>query len=300
MEILRHTDLNDLRTPYIDVVYFKIPYLKFQQHENINIFKNDHYFIPFSIDNQCATSIDKSPFGSFIRFNNALPKTFITFENEIINILQFNKLEQIVIRHPSPIYSDFVDSSDISKVGYDTLYNDINQHIVLTDDWEGQIHLMQSRKLKSLKNDGFEFKKIPQADLKLAHQFLAICRQTQGLQINISYEKLQKLCTLLPNTYELFGVYREEKLSAVCITVNATSNIAYYYLAGTSPLFRSQSPMVLLIAGMVEYYRNKGFQYLDMGVSSFEGNSQETLRLFKERMGAVESIRPTFIKSLAS
>ena len=196
------------------------------------------------------------------------------------------------------IYSDFVDSSELTKVGYDLQYNDINQHIVLSGNWEDQIHDMQRRKLKALRQDGFEFQEIPHAELETIHKFLTVCRQAQGLQLNISLEKLLQLSSVLPNAYEVFGVHREGKLSAVCITVNVTTSTAYYYLAGTSPLFRSHSPMVLLIAGMVTHYHSKGYKIFDLGVSSYEGQPQETLRLFKERMGAHETKKPTLVKSL--
>ncbi|MEM7298951.1 MAG: GNAT family N-acetyltransferase, partial [Bacteroidota bacterium] len=120
----------------------------------------------------------------------------------------------------------------------------------------------------------------------------------QGLQINISWSLLNTLAKKMPTTYECFGVFRGDKISAICIAVNFTNEVAYYYLPGTSPMFRNQSPMVLLIAGMVDYYRKKGFRYLDLGLSSVQGQAQETLRLFKERMGAEETDKPTFIKSI--
>ncbi|MEM9897232.1 MAG: GNAT family N-acetyltransferase, partial [Bacteroidota bacterium] len=89
-----------------------------------------------------------------------------------------------------------------------------------------------------------------------------------------------------------------DKISAACISVRVTSKIAYYFLPGTSPLFRSHSPMVLLIAGMVAYYKEQNLQFLDLGVSSIQGKPQETLRLFKQRMGAQECLKSTFTLDL--
>lgn len=293
-----HIDPNFLQTPLPYFAYYQIPYLKTQEYAKINVFENDHFFIPFSLNENCATSIEKSPFGSFMELEKPIKSSFATFEGEIVRAFRKDNIDKILVKHPSPIYSDFVDSSELVKVGYRELFNDVNQHILLSNDWESRIHQMQSRKLKTLHQDGFKFQKIPDKDITKVHMFLTVCRQAQGLQINISLEKFQKLNDLLPNTYELFGVFREEKLSAVCITVRVTNTIAYYYLAGTSPLFRSQSPMVLLISGMVSYFKEKGFKYLDLGASSFEGKPQETLRLFKQRMGAEETFKPTFVKYL--
>ena len=297
MGFSKHIDFNNLQIPH-QLSYYQIPYLKTQDHSQIQIFKDDNFFIPFSIKEKAVISIEKSPFGSFLKLNSQSPSQFETFEKEVLESLQQNHLDEIFIKHPSSIYSDFVDSSELTKVGYSTFYNDINQHIVLSESWEDQIHKMQSRKLNSLEQDGFEFRKIENTQVEKVYQFLTVCRQAQGLQINISLEKLEVLNKSLPDTYDFFGVFRENKMSAVCIAVKVTKDVAYYYLPGTSPLFRSHSPMVLLIAGMVSYYRKKGFKYLDLGVSSLEGKPQETLRLFKERMGSVETKKPTFLKSL--
>ncbi len=285
----------DLTSP---VTYLTKTYLQSQQHPNLHIFKNDHFLVPFSIKDAVARSIEKSPFGSFLKLSELRTNLLSAFEKEVTNALQKQKVDQLYIKHPPSIYSDFVDSTELTKVGYHLQYNDINQHIVLSDNWEDQIHDTQKRKIKSLERDGFEFHKIPISDLELAHQFLTICRQVQGLEINVSFEKLQQLTSQLPGSYEIFSVQRAGKLSAVCITMNVTGSIAYYYLAGTSPLFRSHSPMVLLIAGMVNHYRHQGYKFFDLGVSSFEGHPQETLRLFKGRMGAQETHKPTFYKSL--
>ena len=53
-------------------------------------------------------------------------------------------------------------------------------------------------------------------------------------------------------------MFREERISAVCFTVNVTKDVAYYFLPGTGPLFRSHSPMVLLMTGLMDYYKAKG------------------------------------------
>ncbi|MEQ9007290.1 MAG: GNAT family N-acetyltransferase, partial [Ekhidna sp.] len=189
-------------------------------------------------------------------------------------------------------------SQDLLKSGFSLSFRDVNQQIELTSDWEDRIHKMQQRKLQSLKADGFQFRKMKENELETAYKFLTVCRQAQGLQINISLEQLQTQNENLPSKLECFCVFRDEKISALCIAVNVTSDIAYYYLPATSPMFRNQSPMVLLIAGMVDYYREKDFKYLDLGVSSIQGKPQETLMKFKERMGAEVSDKLTLELSL--
>lgn len=299
MNVRKHTSPTELKIKP-RTTYYTSEYLLAQSYPNLQLFSNSSFFVPFSIQNVDATTLERSPFGSYMCFSDGSLVSFTSFEKEVVASLKIDGCTKLVARHPSPIYSDYVDREWLAKVGYAATFEDINQHIDLTIDWEDRLHKMQLRKLKSLQEDGFSFQVISHSDIEVVHQFLTVCRLAQGLDINISLEKLHHLCNSLPNAYDFFGVYRESKLSAVCISVRATDRIAYYYLAGTSPLFRSNSPMVLLIAGMVDFYKKLGLKSLDLGVSSHEGKPQETLRIFKNRMGAIETKKPTFLKMIDS
>lgn len=280
----------------LPITYFQKGYYLSQVYANFVAYSNDNYFIPFDIIQDKAISIPRSPFGSFVRRNISDGRfdQFHSLEAE----LQKRGVKEIEIHHPSQIYGEFIPQHIIEESGFKSIYVDINQHIDVSQDWEASIHNMQKRKLESLKKEGFEFRKMEADEFETAHQFLSVCRQAQGLQINISWEQLNTLTQRLPNTYDCFGVFREDRISALCIAVCASKDVVYYYLPATSPMFRDKSPMVLLIAGMVSYYRNEGFKYFDLGVSSLKGIPQETLRIFKERMGAIETAKPTFLKSL--
>ncbi|WP_424963555.1 GNAT family N-acetyltransferase [Ekhidna sp.] len=278
------------------ILFYQYGYLTSQAYCNFIAFSDENFFIAFDQIDNVAISIPRSPFGSiFYRYEGIGAEGFIeAFTDQLRN----KGIEKIQITHPSEIYARFVSVSTLVKSGFDQIYSDINQHIPLDLNWEDSIHKMQKRKLESLINDGFEFRKMERSELETAHKFLTVCRQAQGLQINISWEQLKKSSDELPEKYECFGVFRDSKISALCIAVNVSSEVAYYYLPGTSPMFRNQSPMVMLIAGMIRYYRERGFKYLDLGVSSIEGKSQEPLKIFKERMGGIESKKPTFLKQI--
>lgn len=289
-----HHSATDLPTD-ISLSYLRKEYLSSQSYNQFIGYSNQDFFIAFDITDKLAISIPRSPFGSFFcRNENA--KELRSFWKGVSEDLKSKGVDKVVIKHPSTIYSSFVSQTQLKEIGFIVEYTDLNQQIELEKDWENSIHKMQERKLQSLKDEGFEFKKIRNEEVKTAHDFLSVCRQAQGLQINIELDHLKSLIKKMPNQYEIFGVFRDGKISALCIAVNVTEEIAYYYLPATSPMFRNKSPMVMLIAGMVDYYRNKGFKYLDMGISSIEGKPQETLKLFKERMGAEESTKSTFIQ----
>lgn len=290
LTVLTELELVDNDLP---VIYFSKPYLANQNHARLVCYESTHCFLPVSLHEDLAISIPRSPFGSLLVKDNWSRDEFLQCFDEIKKDLQSKGVATLQIKHPAAIYSNFVNENWLPDAGFEQVYSDINQQIPLNDQWAESIHMMQKRKLDALQAEEFEFRKMDIKDLKIAHQFIAVCRQTQGLVINIDIDLLQKLVDST-NAYDIFGVFRDDKFSSVCIAVRVTDKIAYYYLPATSPMFRTQSPMVLLIKGMVEYYQSIGYEYLDMGISSVEGKPQESLRIFKERMGAVESSKTTW------
>lgn len=281
----------------LTLAYFQEGYFLSQTYDQFIGYSNDDFFIPLDITQKMAISIPRSPFGSFIR-RNTHPGNIQIFLSDIIADLKDRSVEKVEIHHPADFYPMFPSSHLLEQMEFQVIYADINQHIELSDDWENSIHHMQKRKLGSLRSEGFAFRKMEKDEFETAHKFLSVCRQAQGLRINIEWPQLKSLIDRLPERYHCFGVFREDKISALCITVNVTNEISYYYLPATSPMFRDKSPMVLLIAGMVEFYRNKGFKHLDLGTSSLQGKPQEPLKIFKERMGAIVTSKPTLQRSL--
>ncbi len=281
----------------LPLAYFQKEYFQTQAYSQFVAYSNEDFFIPFDITQENAISIPMSPFGSFIH-RKGDENSFEAFIESISTDLNKKKVGSMIIHHPSNIYSSMVQEDWIRNTGFRELYQDINQHIELKPDWEGTIHNMQKRKLESLRNEGFEFRTMEKDEFEVAHQFLSVCRQAQGLQINITWDKLKTLTEKLPDSYDCFGVFREDKISSLCICVKVDRDVAYYYLPATSPMFRDKSPMVLLISGMVDHYLKEGFKIFDLGVSSYQGSPQETLRMFKNRMGAIETLKTTFVKEL--
>ncbi|MEP5613300.1 MAG: GNAT family N-acetyltransferase [Cyclobacteriaceae bacterium] len=291
-----HTSTNALDNDF-PLLYFKNEYLKTQDHHNLVCYQNDHIFLPVALDQGLAISIPRSPFGSFFVKENCELDSFLSFFDQVKIDFKSRGVSSLRLMHPPKIFSKFIDQNWLASAGFALDFSDINQHIPLGSDWESRIHEMQRRKLSTLRNEGFEFKRMDIEELEKAHQFVKVCRMAQELNINISYDLLKQLSDTT-QAYDLFAVFRESKISALCIAARVTEKVAYYYLPATSPMFRSQSPMVLLIAGMVEYYQTEGFESFDLGVSSVEGKPQETLRVFKERMGAIEQQKTSWKLSI--
>ena len=290
--LLTHLNIDQL-IHEVPLLYYSKSYLKSQQHDQFVCYESQNFFFPVSIVDSSAISIPRSPFGSFFSGKKSDQNAFSQFLDAVKKDLKSRNIKKLTIYHPPSIYAGFVSEKWLRHTGFKKDFSDINQHICLNSTWKEGIHKMQARKIEFLAQEGFEFRQIGAEKIDIVYQFILACRQVQGLNINISLALLQKLSDTT-QAYHLFGVFRENNMSSVCVSVKITDKIAYYYLPATSPTFKSHSPMVLLIAGMVGHYRSRGFEYLDMGMSSIRGQPQEGLKVFKERMGARETPKATW------
>ena len=190
-----HRSINEIPAE-LSVAYYQKGYFNTQSYTQFISFSADDLFIAFDMVDGMAISIPRSPFGSFVYRKGEVDLS--SFFNEMLLVLKEEGARSIHIHHPSEIYSDFISSSDLLALGFHESYVDINQHVALDQDI--QLHTMQKRKLEGLQRDGFEFRKMESEEYETAHKFLTVCRESQGLQINISSNHLSKLKDQLPNT----------------------------------------------------------------------------------------------------
>lgn len=274
------------------MIYYNDSYIRNQDHQNLIQLDDENLCFYAINESGKAISIPKSPFGSFFFKDSKSLKTFPYRLEKVTEILRNEAITELEVKHPSAIYTNFPSIEELTNAGFEILYEDVNQHITLDNGWENRIHKMQERKLANLRQDGFSFKKMDSSELHTAYKFLDVCRMAQGLKINIEFDLLNRL-SMETGGYDIFGIFRDGKISSLCICVRVSDEIAYYYLPGTSPMFRNQSPMVLLIHGMVDFYRSQGLKYFDLGIASIQGKPQDSLILFKERMGGELTKKPT-------
>lgn len=285
---------NNKPTENDPVLYFHPDYLDTQHFSNLKVFRSEDFLACFSVEGSTAKSLPRSPFGGIYSFNNR--KVAFDFVHHIEDELGQLGVNEIWINQPPHFYSSFISTEELQRAGYQPQIIETHQYIPITNELYGQLHLMEKRKLKN-KQDFF-IRKAKAEQAPEIHQFIAECRQENGLEINISLEKLQKLLKLFPGRYELFEARKADKLAAAAIMTLPAAGIAYYYLPATSEEFKSRSPMVGLMEHIYDFYRAKGISHLDLGISSINGSLQESLFKFKERMGANQTERVSFVKMI--
>ena len=155
---------------------------------------------------------------------------------------------------------------------------------------------MQQRRIRKCLKAGFVFEQISDVNkLESVYEFLAECRDQQGLKINISKDLFMESFLRLPEQYKAFAIFTSDRqMIAATVTLKVTEEIIYNYLPGSLKEFNDYSPMAFLLIELIKIFNENGFNYLDLGISSINGKPQEGLAVFKDRMGAIRSEKLTF------
>jgi len=277
------------------ILYYSNTYLSLHQFNHLE----KHYLISMSEEkvegmffytndkNGNHTSIDFAPFGSFI-IDESIPL------KDLIDWVQYCITSSLVIKHYAPIYGKKA-SQAMEKIGYRDKVIEINHHIELTNFDLGSLHGMQRRRIQKCLNAGFSFQQVcSEKAVEDTYDFLKKCRSDQGLEINISREKLLESFKNMPQQYYSFLILNEEEIIAASIVVQINEKIVYNYLPGSNKIYAKYSPMAFLLYQISLYFQQKSFRYLDLGIASINGKEQIGLALFKERMGGVRTEKPTY------
>lgn len=289
----------DLLTP-VELLFYQPEYLNAQNYENpiaFTVFDQSKLSaaIVFNCIDRKAISLNRSPFGSIWMNNEHSKEDLQQFLNFIKTELAKIGIRKMQITLPSPIYENAVSNDLWIAEGFTVLTEETNQHLVVDGDFEKRLHQMERRKLKKLRSGKICFaRELPSNDLlSECHDFIDECRQDQGLKINISVEKLKALCFSLEDRYEVFTARSAETLVAAVIACRIDRNHLYYYLPATDYRYRRDSPMVGLVELIYNTCLEEDIQYLDLGISSIDGELQQGLYDFKQRLGAESTHKPT-------
>ncbi len=232
-------------------------------------------------------SLPFCPFGGVECIETYDIKNFLSFSTQ-----RFEAEEKLKLVEAPFFYRNY--KLALESIGWRKYRSEINHHIHLQEPIA--MKTMQLRRLNKCKDAGFTFDIVDAnaANARAWHEFIAECRVQQGLQININFDDFERAITTLPDKYDLFGIWDRDKIIAATVVVRVSNKAVYNYLPASTKDYHSYSPMTLLMHELTEYYRSQGCEFLDLGVSSINGEPQEGLCAFKESMGAIRSEKNYF------
>jgi len=239
-----------------------------------------------------------APFGGF-HFNNEL--IYISFINEFIGkmkgFIQENSLKGISITLPPNIYHETINSKFIN-----CLFNndfkiktiDITSWVDL-ESYSNRFSHKSSREYinQALKN-GLHFHLTTQISEKIeAYELIRMNRLRKDRPIFMSFEDLEKTNDFLKSDYFVVK-NKNNEIVASAIIYQTPNQIAFAVFWGDNEKGRPLRAMDFCVYNLLNYYKQSGYKYLDIGISTEEGFPNEGLLRFKETHEATSSLRHTF------
>lgn len=265
-------------------------YLDAQEYSQVEQISDEYFSSVFVIDNQKAISQKSAPSGGIQLLNHADYDQFLNYWTRCLEVLKKTGVKRVEIVQPPAYYKGFVGSDWLEKVGFKEQVSERNQFVAI--DRPVELHHMEMRILQ--KGSNIRVGAVQISALKEVYEFISTYRISQGLTINISYDRIERLIRSLPDRYWIVEARDSTGLLAVSIFCSPSKDIIYYYLPASDINSKRKGGMIHLMNWAYRYFGDLGFKIMDLGISSIDGTDQEGLVKFKERMGAESTPRTTF------
>ncbi len=250
------------------------------------------------VENQSGVSPLRASFGSFEIAENVSELEFDYLLETIENVAIEQNLADITIKHYPSCYdeikSDFI-KAGLLKNGFKNDKVTINQHIIVENSFEANLHQSEKRRLRKCERAGFVFDEWVNPDAEIVYEFIAHNRQQLGYRITFSLAELRNWLDVFPASFQVFCVRDQDQIAALTLAVRVGERVLYNFCPANSPAYRTFSPAVMLTKGLYEHCTKNNIQILDLGVSlDSDGHHKPSLAQFKQNLGAEVSEKVVF------
>lgn len=234
-----------------------------------------------------------APFGGLNNLENTKKNHKKIFEKFIQQSYDQLNINEFFFRLPSSQIYKFNQTEQIRALldlGGEFIYNEINYFINLKNWNPLDLSYGNQKKLKQCVNQKFKFKVLSIDKLDLLYEIILENRKNLGVEPPVTKEKLKSLISFFPLDYHMFGVYSEEDLISVAVTVNVTSQSEYVFIWADKPEYRNFSPVTFLLTNLVEFFKERK-TFLDLGTVGASGQYLINLANYKQNLGAMLDIK---------
>lgn len=231
------------------------------------------------------SSLPKAPFGGFWFWNKEIVLQTEVFTKVLADTLKKMNIKQIKVKS-APEYYSTCPVELYHQEGWHCELK-LNNYALRLSSLNHQLNATARRKLRGLEKKGFMLKSwFPQSAELL--EFIIKARHRENQKVLVDEALLDKIVQNKHNRYLTEGVWLEDQLAAIGLTVKVNSKVWYHYQPADSALFRSFSPILLCNFGLAQKALAQGAEWLDLGLASVDGAELEGLARFKKSMGAIE------------
>lgn len=239
-----------------------------------------------------------APFGGFhfrkdIMYVSEIDN-FITLLQEYIRI---NGLKGIQITLPPDIYHLTFNSKIVNTLIHKGFINnvpEITNWVDLANFGNSFTNRSSREYLRQAQRNGLIFRSIEKIEEKKAvYKLIAENRARHNRPIYMSFEDVINTSELWPTDF--FSVYdKNDFMVASAIFYRFHKEIVYALFWGDNEAGRPLRAMDFLSYKLWQHYKDQGFKYIDLGISTETGKPNEGLLRFKETHDAVSSLKYSF------
>ncbi len=255
------------------------------------------------VQGQTGYSPIKAPFGS-IEFSDDFSAVELDrfVRNFTLKALELGLSEIIITSYPNCYEPNKSEKLKIALVrnGFEPLWNELNYHIpVDTKPFIQKIHPSERWKLRQAHKAGYTAKLWENPALDTVYELIQESRNRKGFELSLRKQEFIDMFVRLPEKYFVFGIWNQQTLAAVAVTVTVSEKICYIFYTADQMAYRRLSPVVMLHELMYDFSYANHFKLLDLGTASKHGKINQGVADFKRRLGGLESEKSTFIKHLS-
>lgn len=285
--------------------FLKENFLSLNEHKVDNIYRlvddieKPTIGLIVGLKNNMILSPFSAPFGGF-HFSHQL--LYISVINNFIKELKLlvkNKgFDGIQITLPPDIYHQTINSKFVNSLfyhGFKINRLDITNWVDL-DLFENKFGHRSSREyLKQAINNGLNFHLVTEIDEKFkAYELIKMNRAQFGRPIYMTFEDLLKTSGILDTDFFIVSDKKNEILASA-ILYRSHKSIVNAVFWGDNEKGRPQRAMDFCTFNLWNYYKNSGYKYIDLGISTENGIPNEGLLRFKETHESSSSLRYNFV-----
>ncbi len=241
----------------------------------------------------------KAPYGSVECSRSAGREVISTFVVQILEWLKKNAVSRLKIVHYPDFYNQEI--SDIIRDcyvenGIELNVSDRNQHLpVSTAIFSSVILSDERRRLNNCFKRGFSGEMGNFSRLREAYKLLVMARKRKNYPEAMPYDELERMFLLHPDHYLLFTTMDDDKIIAAVISIRINANIVYNFYHADHEDYLNFSPTVMSINFVYAYCQENSIPFIDLGISSLDGEINEGLYRFKRELGAIDSHKKRFL-----
>lgn len=147
-------------------------------------------------------------------------------------------------------------------------------------------------------SENLSFRKISNnEDIKKTYSINKHNRISKNRPMNMTLEEIRNHENLFP--IDFFGVYTEDnQMISAAIVFNISQKVSLVQYWAHIEEYQELRPMNILAFNLCEYYKKKGIEILDLGISSYKGVLNDGLFRFKKSIGAIDVKKSTYTLNL--